>query len=219
MRDVGRVPPRSAPSLLVGGRHEDSVGGSGSGVLGASGARAGPSLAIARTGSRIVTSAMECSCVTRLTSCNPSGRLRQATDRCSSPGTGMRACSSGRYPTAIGKAPPRIRSRSLRDSYADYQVTYRKVSGSWFALSGEGNGKTFYEKVIFSCNGRLINSFAMIYPTAAVGAVRPRCRRHREVLPGRDGDLPACWRRACPPTVAAGRARSVRSACRQHRPV
>jgi len=33
-------------------------------------------------------------------------------------------------------------------------------------LSGEGNGKTFYEKVIFSCNGRVINSFAMIYPTA-----------------------------------------------------
>jgi hypothetical protein len=32
-------------------------------------------------------------------------------------------------------------------------------------LSGEGNGKTFYEKVIFSCNGRLINSFAMIYST------------------------------------------------------
>ena len=32
-------------------------------------------------------------------------------------------------------------------------------------LSGEGNGKTFYEKVMFSCGGRLINSFAMLYPT------------------------------------------------------
>ena len=56
-----------------------------------------------------------------------------------------------------------------RNSYADYQVTYRRVSSNWFALSGEGNGKTFYEKVIFSCNGRLINSFAMIYPTAQSG--------------------------------------------------
>jgi hypothetical protein len=32
-------------------------------------------------------------------------------------------------------------------------------------LSGEGKGKTFYEKVMFSCGGRLISSFAMIYPT------------------------------------------------------
>ena len=32
-------------------------------------------------------------------------------------------------------------------------------------LSGEGGGKTFYEKVMFSCAGRLINSFAMVYPT------------------------------------------------------
>lgn len=35
---------------------------------------------------------------------------------------------------------------------------------TWFVLSGEGDGKVFYEKVMFSCSGRLINSFAMIYP-------------------------------------------------------
>ena len=81
----------------------------------------------------------------------------------------MRVCSLGLCPTATGKVPPRTRSRSHAKSYPDYHVTYRKVSGSWFALSGEGNGKTFYEKVIFSCNGRLINSFAMIYPTAQSG--------------------------------------------------
>ena len=62
-----------------------------------------------------------------------------------------------------------ISEQIARESYSDYHVTYRRVSGSWFALSGEGNGKTFYEKVIFSCNGRLINSFAMIYPTTQSG--------------------------------------------------
>ena len=35
---------------------------------------------------------------------------------------------------------------------------------TWFVLSGEGDGKVFYEKVVFTCSGRLINSFAMIYP-------------------------------------------------------
>ena len=49
-------------------------------------------------------------------------------------------------------------------SYGKYKVTYRPLGRSWFVLSGEGDGKIFYEKVIFSCSGRLINSFAMIYP-------------------------------------------------------
>jgi hypothetical protein len=67
------------------------------------------------------------------------------------------------------QSPAAYQQQIARDSYADYQVTYRRVSSNWFALSGEGNGRTFYEKVIFSCNGRLINSFAMIYPTAESG--------------------------------------------------
>ena len=51
-----------------------------------------------------------------------------------------------------------------RKSYAEYQIRYRPLRTSWFVLSGEGNGRIFYEKVMFSCGGRLINSFALIYP-------------------------------------------------------
>jgi hypothetical protein len=75
----------------------------------------------------------------------------------------------GALPNHDRQSPAAYQQQIARDSYADYQVTYRKVSSSWFALSGEGNGKTFYEKVIFSCNGRLINSFALIYPSAQSG--------------------------------------------------
>jgi len=50
-----------------------------------------------------------------------------------------------------------------QNSYPDYRIHYRRLGGSWFALSGEGNGKIFYEKAMFSCAGRLITSFAMIY--------------------------------------------------------
>ena len=53
-----------------------------------------------------------------------------------------------------------------RKSYADYQIHYRPRGNTWFVLSGEGDGKIFYEKVVFSCGGRLINSFALIYPAA-----------------------------------------------------
>ena len=53
-----------------------------------------------------------------------------------------------------------------RKSYAVYQIHYRPRGNTWFVLSGEGDGKIFYEKVVFSCGGRVINSFALIYPAA-----------------------------------------------------
>jgi len=52
-----------------------------------------------------------------------------------------------------------------QNSYADYRISYQRRGDSWFALSGEGNGKIFYEKAMFSCAGRRINSFAVIYPS------------------------------------------------------
>ena len=53
-----------------------------------------------------------------------------------------------------------------RKSYAAYRIHYRPRGNTWFVLSGEGDEKIFYEKVVFSCGGRLINSFALIYPAA-----------------------------------------------------
>jgi hypothetical protein len=52
------------------------------------------------------------------------------------------------------------------ESYSEYKVDYQKRGETWFVLSGEGHGTTFYEKVFFSCGGSLITSFAMLYPTA-----------------------------------------------------
>jgi hypothetical protein len=71
----------------------------------------------------------------------------------------------GALPNDKAQSPAAYQSYVARESYADYRIGYRRLAGSWFVLSGEGNGKTFYEKVMFSCGGRIINSFAMIYPT------------------------------------------------------
>jgi hypothetical protein len=51
-----------------------------------------------------------------------------------------------------------------RTSYADYSINYRPLGDDWLVLSGEANGKIFYEKAILSCGGELISSFAMLYP-------------------------------------------------------
>ena len=40
-----------------------------------------------------------------------------------------------------------------RHSYGDYKLGYRRLGQTWFVLSGEGNGRIFYEKVMFSCGG------------------------------------------------------------------
>ena len=54
-----------------------------------------------------------------------------------------------------------------RDSYAKYPVSYAPRGQTWFVLSGENSQNVFYEKVMFSCGGRIINSFALMYPVAA----------------------------------------------------
>ena len=62
-----------------------------------------------------------------------------------------------------GRSPAAYQNYIASHSYASYHIDYRPLGATWFVLSGEGNGKIFYEKVMFSCSGRLINSFALIY--------------------------------------------------------
>ena len=72
----------------------------------------------------------------------------------------------GALPNEGGMSVTSYQDYVQRHSDADFVVDYRPVGSNWFVLSGDGGGKTFYEKVMFSCDGRLINSFALIYPTA-----------------------------------------------------
>ncbi|HEX5998581.1 MAG TPA: hypothetical protein VFZ16_04155 [Hyphomicrobiaceae bacterium] len=52
----------------------------------------------------------------------------------------------------------------LRQSYPGAELDYAPVRGNWFVLSGTRAGTMFYERVTFSCDGRRINSWAMLYP-------------------------------------------------------
>lgn len=74
-----------------------------------------------------------------------------------------------------------------QQSYGQYRIEYRRTGDGWFVLSGEGNGKIFYEKVIFSCRGQLINSFAMTYPSDQRGKFDPIVERVEDAFrPGED---------------------------------
>lgn len=52
----------------------------------------------------------------------------------------------------------------LKESYAGAAIDYAPVRDKWFVLSGTRDGNMFYERVTFTCGGRIINSWAMVYP-------------------------------------------------------
>lgn len=80
-------------------------------------------------------------------------------------GAGIEGISAGERTSEAGDGTiASYQEFVARKSYADYQIHYRPRGNTWFVLSGEGNGKIFYEKVVFSCGGRLINSFALMPP-------------------------------------------------------
>ncbi len=54
----------------------------------------------------------------------------------------------------------------LSDIYAGTKLDYAPQKARWFVLSGVRGDQMFYERVTFSCGGKLINSWAMLYPTA-----------------------------------------------------
>lgn len=54
----------------------------------------------------------------------------------------------------------------LQENYAGAHIDYAPMRGKWFVLSGTIGDREFYERVSFTCGGKLINSWAMIYPRA-----------------------------------------------------
>ena len=54
----------------------------------------------------------------------------------------------------------------LERNYPGASIDYAPVRKNWFVLSGERDGVMFYERVSFTCGGRLITSWAMFYPVA-----------------------------------------------------
>lgn len=58
------------------------------------------------------------------------------------------------------------RTQLLEDNYTGASLDYSPVKDKWFIISGTREGMHFYERVSFTCGGRLINSWAMLYPAS-----------------------------------------------------
>ena len=73
---------------------------------------------------------------------------------------------AGALPNADGVNLRGYRSLVLQQSYPGAAIDYAPMRDNWFVLSGIRDGVMFYERVTFTCGGRRINSWAMLYPAA-----------------------------------------------------
>ena len=73
---------------------------------------------------------------------------------------------AGALANADGMSLNEYRAFLMKESYAGAEIDYAPVRDTWFVLSGTRDGTMFYERVTFTCSGRRINSWAMLYPVA-----------------------------------------------------
>lgn len=58
------------------------------------------------------------------------------------------------------------REQLLAENYNGAKIDYAPVKKKWFVVSGTRGEMHFYERVSFTCGGKLINSWALLYPAA-----------------------------------------------------
>jgi len=76
---------------------------------------------------------------------------------------------TGALPNIDGKSLRAYRDFVLNESYPGAVVDYAPVRDNWFVVSGTRNGTIFYQRVNFACSGRVIKSWALLYPEAERG--------------------------------------------------
>ena len=70
----------------------------------------------------------------------------------------------GAFANETGMTMKEYRKFVREQSYGDADIDYAPVRSNFFVFSGVRDGVVFYERVSFTCDGDLINSWAMLYP-------------------------------------------------------
>lgn len=65
-----------------------------------------------------------------------------------------------------GSSMAEYRQQILEQNYPGADLDFAPVRKNWFIVSGTRGGMHFYERVSFTCGGRLINSWALLYPSS-----------------------------------------------------
>lgn len=96
----------------------------------------------------------------------------------------------GAFENAEGTSLKDYRAYLIEKNYQGAEIDYAPMRDRWFVLSGTREGTMFYERVSFTCGGKLINSWAILYPAGERRTWDPVLERiARTYTPGagRDG--------------------------------
>ncbi len=63
-------------------------------------------------------------------------------------------------------APPEFKRMLTGDDKRFDDATYAPKGRNWFVLSGYRGDDIYYQKIMFSCDRRLVNIYAILYPVA-----------------------------------------------------
>ena len=63
-----------------------------------------------------------------------------------------------------GRSPDQFKRWLMANAGGYDELTYRPRGRSWFVLSGYRGDDIYYEKVMFSCGGQVVNVMAVTYP-------------------------------------------------------
>lgn len=72
----------------------------------------------------------------------------------------------GAFENVEAHTPASYQRFIARQSYPGLLVDYAPRGRTWSVLSGTQGATMVYEKVMFTCGGTIINSFALVYPIA-----------------------------------------------------
>lgn len=73
----------------------------------------------------------------------------------------------GAWNNEAGQTPDEFKRWLLANTEGYDEQTYVPRGRSWFVISGYRGSNIFYEKVMFSCSGRVVNVLAISYPKAS----------------------------------------------------
>jgi hypothetical protein len=97
----------------------------------------------------------------------------------------------GAWNNREGRTPDQFKRWVMANAGGYDELTYRPRGRSWFVLSGYRGDDIYYEKVMFSCGGQVINVMALTYPSGERDLYDPVVERMEDNFrPGRGCSVP-----------------------------
>ena len=88
----------------------------------------------------------------------------------------------GAWDNRAGQTPENFKRWLVANAGGYDEVTYRPRGRNWFVLSGYRGEQIYYEKVMFSCSGSVVNVFAISYPVAERNVFDPVVERMEDLF-------------------------------------